>query len=53
MLSFGNPALLGEERQARYAAALRHAITSTGQTFSAVRTAAAALVPTGVKGCGG
>ncbi|HEX7195566.1 MAG TPA: hypothetical protein VF364_01895 [Candidatus Limnocylindria bacterium] len=53
VLSFGNPALLGEERQARFAAALRRAIASTGQTFSAVRTAAAGVVPTGIKGCGG
>jgi len=53
VLSFGNPALLGEKRQARYAAALRTAMTSTGQTFSAVRPAAAGVLPTDVKPCGG
>ena len=53
VLSFGTPALLGETRQARYATALRHAMTSTGQTFSAARPAAAGIVPTGVKPCGG
>ena len=52
VLSFGNPALLGPTRQAAYAAALRHALTSPGQTFSAARPAAE-VTPSGVHGCGG
>ena len=52
VLSFGNPALLGPKRQAAYAKALRHAMTSSGQAFSAVRPAAA-VTPSGVHGCGG
>ena len=56
VLSFGNPALLGETRQARYAAALRHAMSSTGQAFGATgtaRTVAAVATPSVVTGCGG
>jgi hypothetical protein len=54
VLSFGNPALLGERRQAAYARALRHAMASTGQTFSAARpTAAAVTTSSVVEGCGG
>ena len=52
VLSFGNPALLAPNRQAAYAAALRHAMTTTGQAFNAVRPAAA-VTPSGVHGCGG
>ena len=52
VLSFGNPAVLGSTRQAVYAAALRHALTSPGQAFSAVGPAAA-MTPTDVHGCGG
>jgi hypothetical protein len=52
VLSFGNPALLGPTPQAAYAAALRHALASPGQTFSAVRPAAA-VAPSDVHGCGG
>jgi hypothetical protein len=52
VLSFGNPALLGTTRQAAYAAALRHALTSRGQAFSAAPPAAV-LTPSDVHGCGG
>lgn len=52
VLSFGNPALLGASRQAVYAAALRHALASPGQAFSAARPAAA-VTPSDVHGCGG
>jgi hypothetical protein len=51
VLSFGNPTLLGPTRQAAYAAALRRALTSPGQAFSAVRPLA--VTPSGVHGCGG
>ena len=56
VLSFGNPALLGETRQATYAAALRHAMATTGQQVGATgtaRTVAAAASPSVVTGCGG
>ena len=53
VLSFGNPALLGSTRQAAYARALRHAMSSTGQAFSAVRPVAATRTPADVHGCGG
>jgi hypothetical protein len=53
VLSFGNPALLGSTRQATYAAALRHAMASTGQAFTAFRPAARAATPSVVTGCGG
>jgi hypothetical protein len=52
VLSFGNPALLGATRQVAYAAALRHALTSPGQTFSEARPVSA-MSPSDVHGCGG
>jgi hypothetical protein len=52
VLSFGNPALLGPTHQATYAAALRHALTSPDQAFSAARPAGA-VTPSDVHGCGG
>jgi hypothetical protein len=52
VLSFGNPALLGSIRQARYASALRHALASPGQAFSAARPGVA-ITPSDVHGCGG
>jgi hypothetical protein len=52
VLSFGNPALLGLTRQAAYALALRHAVTSPGQAFRAARPVAA-MTPADVHGCGG
>jgi hypothetical protein len=52
VLSFGNPALLGSTRQAVYASALRHALVSAGQAFSAARPAPA-MTPSDVHGCGG
>lgn len=52
VLSFGNPALLGSTRQARFASALRHALASVGQAFNAARPAAA-MTPSDVHGCGG
>jgi hypothetical protein len=52
LLSFGNPASLGSIRQARYASALRHALASAGQAFSAARPAVA-MTPSDVHGCGG
>jgi hypothetical protein len=52
VLSFGNPALLGSTRQARYASALRHALASAGQAFSAAPPAAA-MTASDVHGCGG
>jgi hypothetical protein len=56
VLSFGNPALLGQDRQDSYAAALRRAMSSTGTaaaTFAAARQPASVVQPAGVKGCGG
>ncbi len=54
VLSFGNPAMLGPTRQAAYARALRHAMSSTGQAFSAVRRPVAAVTTSSVvEGCGG
>ena len=53
VLSFGNPALLGRARQARYAVALRRAMRSPTPSYAAARTTAAAAVPAVVAGCGG
>jgi len=56
VLSFGNPALLGSVRQQAYARALRHAMSSTGQTFASVRSAtdsARSAASSVVEGCGG
>ncbi len=52
VLSFGNPALLDDTRQAAYARALRHAMTAPAQSFNAAGPAAAAT-PSDVHGCGG
>lgn len=56
VLSFGNPALLGQAGQDRYAAALRRAMSGTRPSPARASVAArfaSARTPTVIKGCGG
>lgn len=53
VLSFGNPALLTADRQAGYAAALRHVLASTARITPARAATVAQVRPGLATGCGG